>query len=89
MKWDHYEFKIAGHYLSALINGDFSGMEESEVSDFEAWEQWARENARDAGFCIGHWTCDSEESGDFGRCAVSGLFADRQTVRLMVYKRGL
>ncbi len=26
MKWDHYDYRIAEHYISALINGDQSGI---------------------------------------------------------------
>lgn len=87
MQWDHYEFKIAGHYLSALINGDESGMSDEESADFDAWRRDAEDKARDHGFTVGHWTDVDESSGDFGRCAVSGLFADRCTVHLMIYKQ--
>jgi hypothetical protein len=86
MKWDHYEYRIAEHYLSALINGDVSGFEDGEQSQFEQWESQARADAITAGFTVGHWT-DVEDSGDdWGRCDVSGLFAMRCTVRLMVYR---
>ena len=88
LQWDHYEYKIAEHYLSALINCDYSGMEDSEEFEFDAWRDTAAQNARDNGFTVGHWA-DVEDSGDdWGVCAVSGLFAMRCTVRLMVYKQG-
>ncbi len=86
MQWDHYEYKIAKHYLSALINGDETGLEDDKQTQFEQWESQARADATTAGYTIGHWT-DVEDSGeDWGTCAVSGLFAMRCTVRLMVYK---
>ena len=86
MKWDHYDYRIAEHYLSALINGDQSGMTDTESVEFDTWESQARDTAIAAGFTIGHWA-DVEDSGeDWGICKVSGLFAMRCTVRLMVYK---
>ena len=86
LQWDSYEFKVAGHFLSALINADESGMSDEESAEFNAWEESARQNARNSGFTIGHWSCDSEESDEWGRCDVTGLFAMRQTVKLHVYK---
>lgn len=81
-----YSYRIAERYLSALINGDYSGMSDAECDAFEAWQTAAHDNARSAGFTVGHW-CDVEDSGeDWGRCDVSGLFAMRCTVRLMVHK---
>lgn len=88
IQWDHYEFKIAEHYLSALINADTSEMTDEEENEFNAWEGSARESARAAGWTIGHWA-DVDGSGeDWGRCEVSGLMAMRCTVRLMVYREG-
>jgi hypothetical protein len=86
MQWDHYEYRIGEHYLSALINGDESGMSDTESEEFNAWRIEAEINAEQSGFTVGHW-CDVEDSReDWGRCYVSGLFAMRCTVQLMVYK---
>lgn len=84
--WDSYEYCIAEHYLSALINWDISGMDDAESAEFTHWEQQARSDARAAGWTIGHWA-DVEGSGeDWGRCAISGLYAMRCTVQLHVYR---
>ena len=45
MKWDHYEYKIAEHFLSALINCDETGLEDGEQTQFEQWEEQARADA--------------------------------------------
>jgi hypothetical protein len=45
MNWDHYDYRIAEHYLSALINGDKSGMTDTESVEFNAWESQARDTA--------------------------------------------
>lgn len=87
MHWDKYSFKIAGHYLSALINGDTSGMEGTEEADLAQFVAEAQACATRDGFTVGHWTSDAEESDDWGRCDVSGLFAMRVVVDLMVYKQ--
>lgn len=87
LQWDSYDYRIAEHYLSALINGDMSGMDDAEIEEFDTWHDAALQNARAAGFTIGHWS-DVDGSGeDWGRCDVTGLFAMRCTVRLMVYRR--
>ena len=84
---DHYEYKIAEHYLSALIDGDETGLEDDEQTQFEQWESRARADAIAAGYTIGHWTEVEDSGGDWGICKVSGLFAMRCTVRLMIYKQ--
>lgn len=85
--WDHYESKIATHYLSALINDDTSGLEDYEVRDFTAWRTATEAQARVDGWIVGHWTTDHDDSNeDWGECAVTHLKAMRATVKLMVYK---
>lgn len=86
MQWDTFDYRIAEHYLSALINGDQSGMTEDEIAEFDAWESSARQNARANGWSIGHW-CDVPDSGeDWGQCNIGGLFTMRCTVQLHVHR---
>ena len=84
--WECFEYKVAGVYLPALINGDHTGLENGETRDLNQWERDAMQAARAAGFTVGHWDCDADESDDWGPCAISGLFAMRQPVRLLVWK---
>lgn len=84
MEWDSFDYKIAGHYLPALINGDESGLSDEESEDLRHFEESAQSAARDAGFTVWHWSYEGDYSEDFGRCEVSGLFANRQAVKLMV-----
>ena len=86
MEWGSYDYRTAEHYLSALINGDESGMSDPESTEFNEWRTGAESNVRDAGFTVGHWANMADSGEDWGRCEVSGLFAMRCTVRLMVYK---
>jgi len=84
MEWDSYSYRIAEHYLSALVNGDESSMRAADSAEFNAWQETAHETARAAGFTIGHWA-DVDGSGeDWGRCDISGTLAMRCTVNLMV-----
>ncbi len=73
MKPDYFEFSIASHYLPALINGDYSGMDETETRLFSEWFESLDRRIQ---------TFDCVDYGDnFKRCEVSGLFADCSTVR--------
>jgi len=41
---------LPAHWACALINGDFSGLEESEAQELETWQSAA--SAEGFGFCI-------------------------------------
>lgn len=86
MEWDHYEYKLAGHYLSAMVNGDYSGLTSEECAEYRAFERKAFDDARAAGWTPGHWAHVDDSGEDWGICAVSGLYAMRECVRLMVHK---
>lgn len=87
-EWDHYSYKVAAHFLSAMINGDYSGMTSEECRQYRQFEQEAFANARAAGWTVGHWATVDDSGDDWGRCDVTGLQAMREEVRLMVYKQG-
>jgi hypothetical protein len=73
MQFDHYEYRISSHYLSALINGDESGLSDTEAQEFNEWLESTDRR-------ISHW--DVTDHGDnFTRCEVTGLHADCATVR--------
>ena len=72
--WDHYEYKIAEHLICALEYGDYCDMSEEEISQFKSWLEYAQDGK------TGYWSTDYDGE-DFGPCAVSGLFANRITVK--------
>lgn len=74
--WDCYEFRISSHYLSALINGDVTGLEDDDEAEFN---QWLASTPNVAG----HWSHDEVDDCGFSTCAVSGLMSNCTTVKLM------
>jgi len=73
MIFDYYTYHLAGHYLPALINGDYSGMDDQESEQLDRWT--------DSLPVRGHFDVISEES-DFRLCDICELHADCYEVRL-------
>jgi hypothetical protein len=67
---DHYILTLATHYASALINGDYSGLDDDEAADLDAFmrEYWSLPDA----------TLDLPPDAEpyFGTDEVSGWKAD-------------
>ena len=74
------EYTISKHYLSALINGDYTGLELGDNVEFDSWLESVSDHAA-------HWDYDSETLANtwFTRCEVSGLYSDCATAR-QIYK---
>ena len=70
MYFEQYEYSICGAYLPAIINGDYSGLDDDEEKTLNSFLHYVFE-AHGAG----HWSVDSEESS-FQECEVSDLMAD-------------
>jgi hypothetical protein len=69
------EHTIASHFLSALINGDNSGLDDQDDASFDAWLQSAQSERS------GHWSYpDEEEFDNFHHCEITCLFSDCTTV---------
>ena len=63
-------YKIAEHYLPALINGDYTGMSAEEEYALEMFLQAQ-------GLPKGHWSPRYHyDDRDFAKCEVSGLMVD-------------
>jgi hypothetical protein len=71
---DYYEFNLAGHWLAALINADYTGLSDTEAADLDAY-MTHYDSLPDMTIGI----VDDEPS--FAVDAVSGLHADCYTVR--------
>ena len=76
MKFDYYEYNLAEHFLSALINNDYSGLDDNEADTLNSWL---------AGLPVrGHWDVDSEEleaGPAFSVCDICQLHAMCYPVR--------
>jgi hypothetical protein len=86
-QWDRYEDSISTYYLSALINGDYTGLPDYERKAFDAWREGWEATAREEGWTVGHWTTNHDDGDEiYGKCSVSGLRSSLADVTLMVYK---
>jgi hypothetical protein len=74
--WDSYSYTVADHYLSALINGDDSGMTDAEIAELKQFEESAHAHAAREGFTQWHWSTESDEEPSFQECDVSGMRAN-------------
>jgi hypothetical protein len=82
MNFEHRDFDVSTDYLSGLINGDVSGLDDDEALNLEEFEQWAQGQAPE-GFRFSHWADMGEDTKDFRICEVCGLLAETETVRAM------
>ena len=79
MEWDHYSFRVADTYASAIINGDYSGLSDEEEARLVAWLDSAVPAPHKG---LGHWDSFGEkDSLGFCRDDVSGLYADCYALR--------
>ena len=67
---------IAGHYLPALINGDYSGLSDTDETDLDTWFEEYKEPGSTYIFD------SSDEESEFARDCVTGLHADCYTVKV-------
>jgi hypothetical protein len=78
---DYYDFAIAGHFLPALINGDYTGLDDTEAKQLDQFvDQWQHLSG----------TFDVLPTGtDFKVCEVCDLYAETHDVRLYFYNKDL
>ena len=73
MKFEYYDYTISEHYAPAIINDDYSGLDDGEHA---ALTNWLEDNEQRAS----HWDIE-DENRHFARCEVSGLMSDCLTIR--------
>ena len=78
---DYCDFNISGHFLSALINDDYSGLTDEEAMQLDQFvDQWQHLSG----------TFDVLPTGtDFKMCEVCNLHAETHDVRLYFYNKNL
>lgn len=71
MKFDHFEYTIADHFVPVLINADYTGLEDADDVPFHNWLESTDRR-------ITHWNVVTY---GYDRCDVTGLFANCALVR--------
>jgi hypothetical protein len=74
MQFDHYEYNISGHWLSALINDDYTGLTAHEEKQLN---QFITELP-----VLGHWNID-DDSANYSIDEVSGDYAETYKAKLL------
>lgn len=78
MNFDAYKYAVSEHLIPAIINGDYSGLDDNEDNllsfflDSDIFEN-------------GHWAIPDSIESSFDRCDIIGLYSD--CVILTFYKR--
>ena len=80
MKLDHYEYCICPHWVSAIINDDYTGLDDDEEKTLREWLAANEQRAS-------HWNIDDDEPF-FAIDEVSDVYADCVTVRQYFPMRG-
>jgi hypothetical protein len=76
MKFDYYQYEISAHFASAIINGDYSGLIDSDIKELDLFmSNLPVDN--------GHFDLvDYDGECFFGRCEISGLYSECLNFRL-------
>jgi len=72
---DYFEFTISEHLVSALINGDYSGLNSAESKELDSFV------SQYSDYKNATWDVVSDE-GNFIDCDVTGLFSNCHNVKL-------
>jgi hypothetical protein len=75
-----YTYKIAKHFVSALINDDESGLTDDEGAQLWEWEQSLPKHFFIKTPLVRVFDVATDEDTDFDQCEVSGLLADCTTL---------
>jgi hypothetical protein len=75
-----YTYKIAKHFVSALINDDESGLTDDEGAQLWEWEQSLPNHFDFKSPKHKVFDVATDEGADFDQCEVSGLLADCTTL---------
>jgi hypothetical protein len=81
---DYYEYLISDTFLSALFNGDESGLNHEEILALTQFFECLPPEAVD-----GTWELVDESEGRFYRCVITHLHANCVIVRLHFHNEAL
>jgi hypothetical protein len=75
-----YTYKIATHFVSALINDDESGLTDDEGAQLWEWEQSLPKHFNIKTPLVRVFDVATDDGTDFDQCEVCGLLADCTTL---------
>ena len=76
MKFDYYQYEISAHFVSAIFNGDYSSLIDSDIKELDLFmSNLPVDN--------GHFDLvDYDGEGFFSRCEICGLYSECLKIRL-------
>jgi len=80
MDIDYHEFTLAAHYLPAIVNNDYSGLDEADAADLDAFMHDYWKYPENGSFALSF--CIVEDTNRLAVDEVTGLLADCYTCRL-------
>jgi hypothetical protein len=86
MIFDTIKCTIATHFLSPLVNGDYTGLDESELPQFIEWLHEATAPYHDADdnlWVFAHESVPEPDVTDFAKCEVTGMYSETTEVHLL------
>ena len=75
MKFDYYEYNISGHWISAIINNDYTGLEEHEEKQLNQFMDTLPQ-------VDGHWDIN-DDNPSYKIDDISGLYSDTYSAKLL------
>ena len=70
MKFDYYQYEISAHFASAIINGDYTGLIDSDIKELDLF-------MNNLPVDNGHFDIvDYDGEGFFSRCEICGLYSE-------------
>ena len=73
---DYIDFTVSSHFLSALINDDYSGLEDKEENQLTQWLE-------SLDLPKGHWGY-AEDSENFKTCEITKQFSETIELRWII-----
>ena len=86
LTFDTTKHTIATHFLPALVNGDYTGLDESELPQFIEWLHEATAPYHDADdnlWVFAHESVPEPDVTDFTKCEVTGAYSETAEVHLL------
>jgi hypothetical protein len=71
---DNLIFTIASHYASAIVNGDYSGLEDHEEQELDGFLDYLMREFNSNDLQLTDYYLQNEP--DFNRCEISNLHSD-------------